>query len=791
MSFDLEVAKDGRGRVIRIDGSEDDFATVSYRWSDKAGTLDGTNQYDNRLISLAPIRRGLGQNRIATGATTSLELDNADGALDALCGYSSIDLQAKIRFRIYVALYDPDAPTAFFPKLLGEFILTEWGEQDDSRVTLQLGDDVLGPIGQQAALPTIEDWQAVGNTTNNPIFTNVGLPSNISEKTPIQLAFGEDWVLALPHLIPWESPNSNYYERVIVPICVTTDLGPASQSMISNLRCRWIAFDDDGGPGGNGNGEIGVRLRDIPRTVIRGGTGGLVVDTVWTVEKSPTITKDGKSFKVVYLVVMTSLGIQIYNDAVAGNWDTTSLGQYGQTGGYPVTAVEWMGPNYRVTASRVLAWYVKGVPLSAITQQTSPVQHAVDVLTDLATKYSNNTAIAVDATGAARVKQGNSSAACAGVIQPWSTGPKKGEVVIRTDPPSLRQAISRICQSSDLDVFINWSGNFSFASDVADYTTATQAAGLISIPETALESGVKRRIPGDGERWAPFNRVSLNGGRPNEAEDLPVPFQGPWDLDGGAPGAPDEAAIALSSRIIEVTLEQGWRPFRQQSLDPRAWRSINVKARDTIRFRTNIEALRLELGQYFKLSWTRGELGGPYLNAIFQLEEITYAPDDDTVEISAIWRDDTVSELPYLLDDETLLVRSKNSGTSAFQVLDGSGACNAFGGSDNFTTMGVQAGDIVVLRDSTQAADIFTRNRCLRIASVFDSDTVIVTGDLDFGFPGSGTIAAADWYIVRGATTYPVTFFTNYPDGGAMYGKATDSAGIYSDSTTGNRLLSG
>ncbi len=785
MSFDTEVVKDGRGRVLRIDVSTDKFATTTYRWSDKAGVLDGTNQYDNRIVSLAPIRRGLGQNRIATGATTELVLDNADGVLDALCGHAAISSQAKMRLRIYVALYDPSAnPLTFSEKLLGEFTMPEWPERDDATLRLQLGDDVLGPIGQQAALPTLLDWQAVGNTGNNPIFTSMGIPSSISDLTPMQLAFGEDWVHALPHLIPWESPDADYIDHVIVPICCTTDLGAVDQNMVTNLRVRWLGFDEGGDFSAN-QGEVGERLRDVPRSVIvtpAYGTSAAVTETIWTVEKSPTITKNGKTFQVVYLVVRNHMGLRFVS-AAAGNWDTGSLGQYAQLGGYPVNAVAWSTADYRVVACRVIDWYVKGVPLSAITQQTSNVQHAVDVLTDLATHYSNNTSITVNATAAARVKAGNSEASCSGVIQPWTTGPRKGDVIVSTEPPSLRQAISLICQSSDIDAFINWAGEFSFASDVWDYTIATQAGGLISIPETALEPGVKSRIPGPGERWAPFNRLTLKGGKAYDAENLPVPFQGPWDLDAG-----DEASVALADRIIAATLEQGWRPFRQQAQDPRAWRSLNVKARDAVRFRTHIDALRLDLGDYFKFTWTRGELGGPYAAAIFQLEDIVYAPADDSVEVGAIWRDDTASEDSYLLDDETLLVRSKGVLTGNAQPNDGDVVCD-FGGTINLTTMGVVAGDILVLRCTTDAEDDFVGNSAHRITNKVSATEVEV--DPPFGIFDTNPIPNAEWYIVKGATTYPTGFATGYIDGGGMYGKATDENGLFSDATTGNRLLSG
>jgi hypothetical protein len=56
-----------------------------------------------------------------------------------------------------------------------------------------------------------------------------------------------------------------------------------------------------------------------------------------------------------------------------------------------------------------------------------------------------------------------------------------------------------------------------------------------------------------------------------------------------------------------------------------------------------------------------------------------------------------------------------------------------------------------------------------------------------------GVVVNADWSIVRGKTTYPtaVSDPTNYPSGGDIYGKVTDTAGLTSDSEIGNRLISG
>lgn len=807
MSFDSDVIKPGRGRVIRVDVSDDDFATVRYRWGDKAGLLDGTNQYSNRLLELGQVRRGLGQNRIAASTTTSLRLDNADGALDEICGNSGLDLASGLRFRVYVVLYEAGAAFSPVPKMLGEFSLSSWPEQDNTTVELQLADDFMGRLGPGLQLPHFLDWQAVGTSSNNPIINGIGLPTTLDVRTPIQLAFGEDWLLTHPHVIPVGNNGENETygpinvpgtidfgaSKVILPLYCTTDLSAVSQNLVQQLRVERISKPptldaQDGVP----------ELREIPRTAWHYTRQTEVV--VWSVEKSPTITKAGKDYQIVYLVVRTDLGDTAIFDTASGGSSTTTLNNddflarraqlmnYKDSGSYDPAAVDSAGDRYWACIARVINWYAKVLPASQITNAPTvlPGSHAVDVMTDLVSVYSDAT---VDTTSAARVKAGTISARCFGVVQAWSE--RANNANIYQPPLSLRQVLTNLAQSSDIDIFVNWSGQIAFAADVYDYVTATQFPTLITFREEEI-SNVRRWVPSAGERNAAFNRIYFEGARPNPADsvffrggerDNSIPFQGPWDLE--------NATIPVTKRIIEIGLQQGWRPARQQREDPIRWRNIDPVSRDYISFRTHIGGLRLELGDYFKVVWTRGaDIGGPYQSTVFQLESLTYAPADDTIEMEAVWRDDTVTERQYLLDDETLLVRSKGA-LSGNATGDENGLVE-FDGTINLTTMGVEPGDILVYRLSSEAADSFLYNCAFRIA-------VVRTADVDVEpwngstFPGLTPVPNAEWYIVRGATTYPdaISDPTNYPDGGTMYGKVTDAAGDYSNAEQGNRLING
>lgn len=789
MSFDAEAVKDGRGRVVLVDVSLDNFATRYARWGDKSGIYEGSTGRSNRILSLGSVRRGFGQNFVATGGGCELVLDNSDGALDGLAGRENMSSIAKARFRVSVAIYDPTAsPLTFEEKVLGYFVLTDWPRQTNTTLTMQLGDDVLGPLSQPASLPTLADWQAVGNASTNPLFDGFGRPDTIANEgtTPVQLAFGEDWVLAMPHLLPGGTVDLDYYDKVIVPICCTTDT--VGSTAITNVRIQWLSsvqFSAWPNP----------RLIDLPLTVYDDVTETDV--DVWRVERSPTITKNGKTFKVIYLVVRADLGcLQPVNNYITGiglqltnpTYDSPQFGNE-TLGGYPASSLATMRSyannspgrsQYAQFAAGVLAWYVKGVPLSARTQTTSPVQHSIDVITDLVEEYSN-ASIAIDATEAARVKAGNPNAACVGVIQPW--GWFANNPASYVPPPSLRQALSEICRSAEIDMFVNWDGELSFASSVQDFTIATMGTNIVDMPETQL-GDMERWIPSGTERHAPWNRIFFNGGKAYAAEGLPIPYQGPFDFDPGSSG------IAISDRLVEVSREQGWRPWRQQANSPWYWRTIDPRARDMVRFRTGLRGLTLELGAYFTLTWTRGEGGTVYDAAYFQVEAITYASGDDSVEVEAVWRDDLVSDRAYLLDNETLLVRSKGVLTGDVSPTDGDVICN-FGGTINLTTMGVAVGDILVLRCTTDPETDFSGNASFRITNVVSTTEVNVTPA--FGTFNTNPIPNAEWYITRGATTYPtaVSDPTNYPSGGDMYGKVTDSGGLYSDSSAGNIVVNG
>jgi len=817
-------------RVIAIDVSVDNWATVYRRWSDVSMQSPAGNWYEQRLVSIAPIKRALGQNRIVASTSTEITLDNGDGALDFMCGSSAVSLVSKMRFRVYVWVADSTAPftaTSDY-KLLGEFSCTEWPKQSYAAVTLLISDDVLGRIGDGCVLPTIADWEAIGGSeSTNPLMNYEYSTAPIIDRnaTPIQLAFGEDWVQCLPAILSGfnRAAAGPYYKKLIVPVCCTSDTAgtPGAYPEIGALRVEMYTWKNDGT----------TVFVDIPQSKSMTYAGVFSQRTIWSIERSPVITKNGKSFRIIYLVVAPDLGFpdgifQADDDAVSASGgsfssvptttaNTAMHAFFEFSGGYDTLIVNYLRANpvaggvqiidWAWWGSRVVGWYIKGpnnrsgisaspgACLSSRTQSRSRQQHAVDVASDLALYYSSAVGLTVDAVARSRVKAGSSQSRATGVVQPWTSGTVNLEWNLRAGtyrpPLSMRQVLTKLAQSSDIDIFVNWAGQLSFSSDLRDYITDTSAATLIDIDHTQINN-LERWVPSLGERGAVYNRISLTGGRAELATGQPVPFQGPWTADASWGAA--APTVSPADRLIEVQLEQGWRPYEQQVQPPWTYRMLDFQARDRIRFATNIGGLRLELGQYFTL--TKRITGVTTIKNYYQCEAITYAPGDDSVEIEAVQRDDIVSNPSYLLDDELLLIRTKNISGQTASVDDTTNIVD-FSGTINLSTMGVVVGDILVIRDSTVAIGSMNRNKAVRISAIVTNTRLGYAsplGPID-ATSTPFTVADADWYIIRGATTGPTAISdpTNYPNGSAIYGKMTDASGQDSNTEPGNQLLSG
>src|SRR3990167_6489936 len=166
MAFADEVVKDGRGVAVRLDISTENWTSISYRYSTVAGALNGTNDYDPRIIRPGVLRRALGQGGLAAASALEVVLDNTDELADWLLDRTTADC-IKARYRLYLVLYDPgESPvTTLTTLMLGEFVSLDFPSRDEATVRLTLADDVFGFLGEAIVTPSLRDWEADGGST--------------------------------------------------------------------------------------------------------------------------------------------------------------------------------------------------------------------------------------------------------------------------------------------------------------------------------------------------------------------------------------------------------------------------------------------------------------------------------------------------------------------------------------------------------------------------------------------------------------------------------------------------
>jgi hypothetical protein len=345
----------------------------------------------------------------------------------------------------------------------------------------------------------------------------------------------------------------------------------------------------------------------------------------------------------------------------------------------------------------------------------------------------------------------------------------------------LRQALANLCASADIDLFIDFNGQAAVVTQIADY--ASQTATYPSVDETRIDN-VRERVPSAGERWEPYNVAFVS--QPDGSR------YGPYR---------NEDALTAWGRELARDLNGTWWPYLKQLLalglsslgtENAVWtsRALESKVRPVVTFDTDLSFLELgvDMGDDFLFSWTRGGNSNVYSNTLFRCEQMVFHPSRGTLTVTAVWMDDLRTDKPYLLDDETFTTRKNSSGGRTATVADSSTTVTFSSGS--LITDGVAAGDHLILKDATESATGFTRNRALKIASITDATHLVVTDpSLNFG----GGAAVATWEIRRSQHTYPTSSSdpTHYPDGGVMYGKVSNAAGVFSDATAANELLDG
>jgi hypothetical protein len=858
MTVDTLLASDDPGVVWLLDVSFDDFATVSYRWATASGPFSGYD-YDGRIASLTPITRSLGRDHLPAASTFQLVIENTDFAADWMADRSTVATQLlKARFKLTAVMYQSRSYTAAdaltsASQLIGYFSCLDQPEMTDSSVSISLADDSLGRLAEPLTTPSVRDWKdaplgALQPASDNPYNNNDPDPG-MDWDVPLPLVFGlgeynvnvpcylgVKAYAKQPRIIPsWgdahhpENILSEFGGTAVVPVkfpivvcaCAVPDFGlgasaaQASYSGDKEITRLWGTYKNDV----EDRTEMRGITVEIPRKYrgagnVNGTIGANTEIEIWRPRRTQFITKNGRRWQVIWIEFNVDLYVPWFQDVFPDlRLDPRGAGDPVASNHLPVPSgatesARFSGGNAQTSRGSLLGAFASfqcnGSPLSVIStvphpEDSSvrlPSQRLVDHIFDLIAYYSRaaqpgltGVSVDIDSTAFARAAAARRTVLGMGIVQPsrprplssvprvgWvSPNPREGVVGI------LRTALGEMCASCDADLFMTKDGKYALTTNVFDYTAVT--ASRVDIDE----SRIKRpsvRTPSAGERWAPYNRIFISG--PGGASF------GPFD---------NQTAIDAWGVVLPLTIEGRW--------NQRLWgegaaagvstvweyRTLESKVRPVIRFLADRAYLGLDLGDYFTFTWTRGGHSAVFSGTIFRVEGIRIDPTTLAVQIDAVWTDDLATDLPFLLDDEDFLLRWSGSGGGALNVTDGSDTVTD-GGVGGFTSIGgVQDNDILVLKDTTQAANVFTRYRKIRIDHVDDDFTLILAAgeDLDFDAPVGASVAAGQWYIERGKRTYPTsaTDPVNYPAGGTMYGKACTAGFVYSDASAANKLLDG
>lgn len=790
MTFNELAAVNGVGVAWYLDVSVDNFVTVLYRYGSHPGFLDGgTVGYMPRIVDLGKLQRSLGVGSFEV-STVSVQLANEDGALDWISNRATVEstfLQAK--WRLSVRLFQPGDVGNGASKVLGLFTGSS-PVRTSSTISFELEAE---SFDEMLVAPTPREWEdSTGATAQNcPFLLSTG-GEKLLRDLPVPLLFGGGGPIGSHfHEVRPANTRGSGTKRGIV-VCATRDLNGVTAHDITQLN---IKLNNDALPG--------VGSMDLPETFV--ASDGATY-RIWEAKKSGAITKAGRDWRILYLeldtgVLATWLTGVTPQSITVSPYGTLSVSSSLPQGSWFDSAPD--GPNgWDAQWESISHFFVKGYPLSDASDLTSANGvpyftkgdlHPVDAIRDLIAYYStNNTIGEIDETSFDEVRAALTFTACAKAVQ-QGTPVAFAESGIAYDRPVsqlyqgrlseltgfLQETLRELCASFDVDLIVTWDGKAKLIHNSRNFATQSQTLTVLGERLVGEESIVERG-PTSGERWAPYNRI--------------------WesDRDGNVDGPFDRPAkITEWGKILPRVLSGAWRVPTTAStgLQPgepfdSVWgrRILEAKVRNVISFETSLVGLTLEVGDYFKMSWTRGGGAGPYSLAIWRCEAIDVHLQQSKTVIRAVWMDDLLTDQPYLLDDETLLLRAAGSFGRKATVTDSSRDVTFSSG--DLTADGVTEGDHMVLIDSGEDAVLFTRNRALRIETVIDATSLrlFATNDIDFDAPSG--LALSEWEIRRAQPTYP-TSGGDYPSGSAMYGKVALSTGLFNDASAANKLLDG
>lgn len=800
-TFAQHADLDGRLLWWGMEVSFDDFVTIDYRWSTLSASVDtggGAAQFEERLAAIGNIQRGFGNDHLPVASTVSMVVENVDSGADWLVNRTTVASQVmRARFRLYCGLADPETPT-IMTQVVGTFTCLDFPTRRAGKVQLTLADESLGKLNDFLVPPSFKDWyEDAGTTTSNSCFGGVLFdPKVLADwKLPAPLQFGMSPYYGCVPLATWVQPRTPVdfgvsdgftagHRNFIFPVmvCATRDTASAVAAgdvvQLQGVYRNDVLTDDlyqfsQKGP------------LSIPSTF----NDGTTTCRIWKAYKTQTITKDGYDWKLLW-IAFDALQFIRYMDgnrplALGGGTPQVNLPSspdYPPAQYVPYYATPGVGVvDTYFAAFDSFTVYIGG-PGSQVTGNSDINRqgNAVDIMQDLLEQYSSLGSVSSthfdEARLVTRIRVGGS-------VRP-GLDRAKAELQQNTKASpygigTLRRTIADLAATADLDVFVTKAGAGAVVAQGATFSTQTTTPASIDEERTG---GVEDHIPSQGERWEPYNRVFVSsaGG-----------LVGPFD---------DADAITEWGQIRPRVLGSKWwwklneyGPDNLGTVDTDVWglRNLEAKVRPAISFVTDIFALTLELGDYFTLSWTRGGTSAVYSAARWRLESMNIIPKSGAIECTAVWMDDLATEQPFLLDNESLLLRVAASGGRTCTVTDGSDIVTFSSG--NLVSDGVVAGDIIRLRDATEGATGFTRNRDLKIKTVDSATQVTLSPAMDTDFGTAGAHAVAAWSIIASYLTYPSagTDPANYPSGSAPYGKVASTSGQFSNTDAANKLLDG
>ncbi|MDP1916264.1 MAG: hypothetical protein Q8L14_08460 [Myxococcales bacterium] len=781
-TFEQLAALPSPGMAILVDVSTDRFATtlsvssVTQRWSTVPGffNLPSNNYFNGGISSVGRLQRSLSTDGTPAAGTVSLVLDNTDGAFDWLTAPSTVSSTVmKARFRVYVALFDPANPTDNQVQLAGTYISLDNPRRNESRVFLELADDILGDAVDLSLTPSLNSWlnHASTNNGNTPWAASSGvLAAGVQfvadETRPLPLAFGS----ARVPLLRMISGDQRYHPHVI---CCTTNTSLTASEPDSFLQSL----------------ESSV-FGSLPSN-----------SALYFLDRSPfNITRDGRTWRI-WLVQFDTVGMLnsswVMNDVLEGEF-----GGPGSNG----TAVGFRKTFTDTFFSKVGTLLCRAFPLSSHTYTTAPSSATggfapgillSNVARDLLEQYARGSIIVDDTSFDDVAAHSPASRAALYVGDIGSVSFRGAEPAVIAEAGQLRGLLRGLCSAGMFDLTALQDGQVRVLSNTATYEAYVGAAALsaVRLEETRIVAdSLDVRTPSQGQRWAPYNRVFLQVG--DASGYLPPGRHGPFDH-----GSDTEGNLAawgrpftkvIDATYADVSLGYGNVHVPSGTGFERITSQFPVESiiRPVISFRYGLEALELDLGDYFILSLTRGgqtTLLDTYVDVMWKTESLNLIPDTGQVEVTAVWAGDVLSDIPFLLDTESAITRTDSAACGDGDTASDDTFILVGGGGSDFTSTGVTAGDILVLQDASEAADAFDRNRGVRIIAVTAADQLQLAEAI------GASVTVATWKILRGYTTYPVAGDPGYPDGGRMFGKAASATidGVFSNSDPANRMLGG